>query len=148
MCRPYVGGDPRVCPRHPTLYPLPPQRGGEDPQVGLEEDVLAGELQGKVNNYILTRSHLVVTIHCNLYWPWSLLLTLQFDLSRGIEFDPRLGYRIDDPEDFQHNGTYLCEFTDTGRGKKFSSLVIDLMVKAKKVTKTFVQVKSCFHVKR
>ena len=62
------------------------------------------------------------------------------DLSRGVEFDPRLGYRIDDPEDFQHNGTYLCEFTDTGKGKKFSTLVIDLLVTARKVTKTFVKV--------
>ena len=62
------------------------------------------------------------------------------DLSRGIEFDSRLGYRIDDPEDFQHNGTYLCEFRDTGRGKKFNTLVIDLLVTARKVSKTFVKV--------
>ena len=57
-----------------------------------------------------------------------------------MEFDPRLGYKIEDPEDFQHNGTYLCEFTDTGSGRKVNSLVIDLLVEAKKVTKTFVQV--------
>ena len=69
-----------------------------------------------------------------------LFIDLSVDLSRGVEFDPRLGYKIEDPEDFQHNGTYLCEFTDTGSGRKVNSLVIDLLVEAKKVTKTFVQV--------
>ena len=70
-----------------------------------------------------------------------LFIDCLINLSHGLEFDPRLGYKIDDPEDFHHNGTYLCEFTDSGKGKKFSSLVIDLLVTAKKVTKTFVKVR-------
>ena len=73
-------------------------------------------------------------------WDWR-RLTLEENFSRGVEFDPRLGYKIDDPEDFRHNGSYQCEFTDTGKGKKFSTLVIDLQVKAKKVEETFVKVK-------
>ena len=76
-------------------------------------------------------------------WDWR-RMSLVKNFSRGVEFDPRLGYKIDDPEDFQHNGTYLCEFTDTGKGKKFSSLVIDLLVRAKKVTKTFVKVNKLY----
>ena len=76
-------------------------------------------------------------------WHGALFLCIDclINLSHGLEFDPRLGYKIDDPEDFHHNGTYLCEFTDSGKGKKFSSLVIDLLVTAKKVTKTFVKVR-------
>lgn len=70
-----------------------------------------------------------------------LFIDCLINLSHGLEFDPRVGYKIDDPEDFHHNGTYLCEFTDSGKGKKFSSLVIDLLVTAKKVTKTFVKVR-------
>ena len=61
--------------------------------------------------------------------------------SYGLEYDPRVGYRIADPEDFHHNGTYLCQFTDTGSGSKSASLVIDLLVVVKKQTKTYIKVK-------
>ena len=60
--------------------------------------------------------------------------------SHGLEFDPRVGYRIADPEDFHHNGTYLCQFTDTGKGRQSASLEIDLVVVARNVSRIYIEV--------
>ena len=63
----------------------------------------------------------------------------QYDLPSGLAYNPRIGYKIEEPDQKKHNGTYLCVFTDNS-GTKISKLVIHLNVKRKVNRKVFVEV--------
>ena len=66
----------------------------------------------------------------------------QTDLPPGIVYDPKTGYSIHEPDLSNHNGTYLCVFTDNS-GTKVSKLVIDLIVTRKEEKKIFLEVNNC-----
>ena len=59
------------------------------------------------------------------------VLTMQDHLPPGIKFNPRTGFIIEEPLVTEHNGTYLCVFTDSGTGHKVNKLEIHLLVKEK-----------------
>lgn len=59
-------------------------------------------------------------------------------LPNGMEYDPKTGYTIEEPRLREHNGTYLCVFTDNS-GTKVSKLVINLIVQTKEKKKIYLE---------
>ena len=88
-----------------------------------------------------TKEYVPVTIPCIPAHPQvdiKLYKKHQNVLPKGLQYDPKTGYTIEEPKLREHNGTYLCVFTDNS-GTKKSKLVINLLVQTKQKKKIYLE---------